>query len=366
MNTYSVAHPTLSDSSRIIVISDIHGNLPYLQGLLAKLHLRRDDQLVLLGDIVEKGPESLPTLRYILALRDRCRLYPVLGNCDFWHLWVDGNDPDWDRNTLAHLLHQKATARSGLILEMCAEAGLALREDTDLPALKAVLREKFAPEFDFLRDMPFAMETDKYVFVHGGIPKGETLESAGLWRCMKVDSFYASRPHFKKWVIAGHTPVCLYGTSTISAMPIIDKACRLISIDGGCVLKDDGQLNALIIRRGKFSVEWYDPFPRARALEAQKKCARSAYIRWGDNKVSPVELGRTWCRIRHDRTGYEMDVPTDFLFEKNGELYVNDVTDYRPAIAPGDEISIVRVTDRGCWIKKDGVSGWYDGKYELI
>ena len=366
MNTYSVAHPALSDSSRIIVISDIHGNLPYLQGLLTKLRLRRDDQLVLLGDLVEKGPESLPTLRFILSLRERCRLYPVLGNCDFWHLWVDGNDADWDRHTISHLLHQKATARSGLILEMCAEAGLELREDSDLPALKAALRERFAAEFDFLRDMPFAMETDRYIFVHGGIPKGETLESAGPWRCMKVDSFYAARPHFKKWVITGHTPVCLYGTSTISAVPIIDPACRLISIDGGCVLKDDGQLNALIIRRGKFSMEWYDPFPRARALEPQKKGERSAYIRWGDNAVSPVELGRTWCRIRHDRTGYEMDVPTDFLFEKDGRLFVNDVTDYRPAIAPGDQISIVRQTDRGCWIKKNGVSGWYGGKYELL
>ena len=61
-----------------------------------------------------------------------------------------------------------------------------------------------------------------------------------------------------------------------------------------------------------------------------------------------------------------MDVPTDFLYEKNGELLVSDVTDYRPAIAPGDVISLVRQTDRGWWIKKDGVSGWYSGEVELI
>ena len=365
-NTYTVAHPTFDDHSRIIAVSDIHGNLPYFRGLVEKLHLRADDSLVLLGDLVEKGPESLATLRYAMALREKCRVYPVLGNCDFWHLWVDGCDMEWDTRTLAHLLRQKRTARSGLILEMCAELGETLSPDTELVSLKARLREAFAPEFDYLRAMPFALESDKYIFVHGGIPRGETLESAGPWRGMKINSFYAARPHFKKWVVTGHTPVCLYGTSTISAVPIVDPACRVASIDGGCVLKDDGQLNALIIRRGKFTSEWYDPFPSGRALDAQKKGARSAYIRWGDNAVEPVELGREWCRIRHIRTGYVMDVPTDFLYESKGVLRVNDVTDYRPAVAPGDVIRIVRETDRGYWIKKNGVSGWYSGRIERL
>jgi len=369
MNRFFVSHPRLDEGARIVVISDIHGNLPYLRGLLKKIRLRRDDQLVLLGDLVEKGPESLATLRFILSLREQCRLYPVLGNCDFWHLWVDGGDPsrfdeEWDARTLGHLLRQRAVARSGLILDMCGELGVELREDMDLPALKARLAEAFRPEFDLLRSMPFALETDKYIFVHGGIPRGETPESAGAWRCMKVDNFYASRPHFKKWVVTGHTPVCLYGTSTISAVPIVDPGCRVICIDGGCVLKDDGQLNAFIIRRGKFSWDWYDPFPLAVAKTPQKKSARSAYIRWGDNLVTPVELGREWCTVRHDRTGYVMDVPTDFLFESNGRLRVNDVTDYRPAVAPGDVLSVVRETSRGYWIKKNGVTGWYAGELE--
>ena len=137
-STYTVGHPALDDRTRIIAISDIHGNLPYFRGLVEKLHLRADDSLVLLGDLVEKGPESLATLRYAMALREKCRVYPVLGNCDFWHLWVDGCDMEWDVRTFAHLLRQKATARSGLILEMCAELGEVLSPDTDLAALKAL------------------------------------------------------------------------------------------------------------------------------------------------------------------------------------------------------------------------------------
>ena len=371
VNSFSVDHPRLEGRRRIIVVSDIHGNLAYLRGLTDRLRLRGDDQLILLGDLVEKGPESLGTLRYILSLRDRCRLYPVLGNCDCWHLWVDENsarwfNAGWDKATLTHLLRQKAAARSGLLLDMCAEMGFPLREDTDIPRLKAALREAFPAEFDFLRSMPFALETDEYMFVHGGVPPGETLESAGAWRCMKLDNFYAARPHMKKWTVVGHTPVCLYGKNTISAAPIVDRGSRLISIDGGCVLKDDGQLNALTIRRGKFSVDWYDPFPLARAKTPQRRSSRSAYIRWGDNEVYPLDLGREWCRIRHERTGYEMDVPTDFLFEAGGVLRVNDVTDFRPGVRPGDVLSVVRETDRGFWVKKNGVSGWYTGKLKYL
>ena len=364
--TSTVDHPALSDASRIIVISDIHGNLAYLRGLVDKLALRADDQLVLLGDLVEKGPESLATLRYAMELRERCRVYPVMGNCDFWHLWLDGDDPAGNESTLRHLLSQKAAARSGLILDMCDEIWADLRPETDLFILKTILRLHFKKEFDFLRSMPFALETDKYIFVHGGIPEGETLESAGPWKCMRMERFYNRRPHFDKWVITGHTPVCLYGGDTISAVPIVDRECRVACIDGGCVLKDDGQLNALIIENGQFSWTWYDGFPVAAAKTPQRKSRRSAYIRWGDNYVTPLELGRKWCRIRHDRTGYVMDVPTDFLYEKYGQLMVNDVTDYRPDLAVGDRLSVVRRTERGYWIKKDGVTGWYGGELEYL
>ena len=53
---------------RILVISDIHGNLPWFQALLAKAGFSREDILVLVGDLVEKGRDSLATLRYIMTI----------------------------------------------------------------------------------------------------------------------------------------------------------------------------------------------------------------------------------------------------------------------------------------------------------
>ena len=69
---------------RTAVISDIHGELSYLQGLLRKLEPGPEDALVFLGDMVEKGPASLATLRYIMALREQYNVFALLGNCDGW------------------------------------------------------------------------------------------------------------------------------------------------------------------------------------------------------------------------------------------------------------------------------------------
>ena len=47
MDRAIVIHPDLTPYRRIIAVSDIHGNLPFFQGLLRSLHLTREDALVL-------------------------------------------------------------------------------------------------------------------------------------------------------------------------------------------------------------------------------------------------------------------------------------------------------------------------------
>ena len=68
---------------RVVAVSDVHGNLPLLRGgLLETVSLCGEDLLLLVGDIVEKGPQSLATLRYLLDLRRRVPVVGVIGNCD--------------------------------------------------------------------------------------------------------------------------------------------------------------------------------------------------------------------------------------------------------------------------------------------
>ena len=63
---------------------------------------------------------------------------------------------------------------------------------------------------------------------------------------MKNDDFLGQGLSFRKWVAVGHWPVTLYDPSIQCSNPRVERDRRIISLDGGCVLKVDGQLNALI------------------------------------------------------------------------------------------------------------------------
>ena len=156
----------------------------------------------------------------------------------------------------------------------------------------------------------------------------------------------------------------LYHENIVDANPVIDRESRIISIDGGCVLKDDGQLNALVIPFDgsvDFSHVAYDPFPEATVLRAQEASARSYYIRWGDARVRVLERGGEFCRCRHLRTGYEMDILTKYVYGDGEECTVNDCTDYVLPLSPGDVVHVVETTSRGYFVKHKGISGWYYG-----
>lgn len=53
---------------RTIVIGDVHGMLEELRALVDKLNPGADDRLFFLGDLVDKGPDSLGVLRFVRDL----------------------------------------------------------------------------------------------------------------------------------------------------------------------------------------------------------------------------------------------------------------------------------------------------------
>ena len=343
--------------SRVLAVSDVHGNLPYLRGLLDSVRFSPDDTLVLVGDLLEKGPQSLDTLRYVIGLAETHRVKLVSGNCDWWApiLFELGRDAD----NLRYLLLKPRC----LLRQMLDELGLPVGPDMDFAHAKNAALEAFPREFAFLAAAPEILETEHLIFVHGGLPAGDPARWSA-WDCLKNDRYLSHARRCDKWQIVGHWPVMLYRENVVDANPVVDRAQRVVSIDGGCVLKDDGQLNALILPREDsedFSFAAWDPFPTATVLTPQAASARSYYIRWGDNAVEVLDRGAEFSRVRHRRTGYEMDVLTKYLYSDGT---VNDCTDYRLPLRPGDEVKIVETTSRGYFVKHNGVSGWYFG--ELI
>lgn len=348
---------------RIIAISDIHGNLPFLKGLLEKVEFSTDDILVLVGDMIEKGEHNLDTLHFIMDLCRTHRVYPVAGNCDDlvpeFALGDGGGDKPF-------FLRYLSTRPNSSIRQMGALAGVDRAETLeDLQTLRRVLRERFLPELEFLRDLPTVLRTPELLFVHGGVPDEDHPETISAWKCMKNDDFRSQNVHFRRWCVVGHWPVTLYDPSIPSAAPIIDREQRLISIDGGCVLKLDGQLNALLLPHAQsedFSWVAYDGRPVAVALADQAPSLRSKNIRWSEHEVEVLERGGEFSRCRHVETGYEMDILTKYLYHPDQRFTpCEDATDYELPVSAGDRLSIVERTSRGALCKKRGITGWYRG-----
>ncbi|MFR4562578.1 MAG: hypothetical protein ACLT5P_16135 [Flavonifractor plautii] len=100
----------------------------------------------------------------------------------------------------------------------------------------------------------------------------------------KNDNFLGQGHRFDKYVVVGHWPVTLYHPHIPSAAPLFAREQNIISIDGGCVLKLDGQLNALIFPTedsDTFTWQAYDGLPVYTALDRQEASPDSINIRWG-------------------------------------------------------------------------------------
>ena len=122
--------------SEVFVIGDVQGCYTQLRQLVDKIDaVSPQARLLFAGDLVNRGPESLDTLRYVRSLGDRAN--SVLGNHDLHLLAV------------AH--HVKKAHRSDTLDEI-----LAASDSEDL--------------LDWLRQRPLAINCgDRHLLVHAGI-----------------------------------------------------------------------------------------------------------------------------------------------------------------------------------------------------
>ncbi len=120
--------------SKIYAVGDIQGCAPSLKALVKKLPAQ--SKMIFLGDLVNRGPDSLGTLRYLKQLQEEKRIECILGNHDL------------------HLLAVDAGIRK--------TKGL----DTVQPILDAPDRTEL---IHWLRHRPMALSNGKVLTVHAGV-----------------------------------------------------------------------------------------------------------------------------------------------------------------------------------------------------
>jgi serine/threonine protein phosphatase 1 len=223
---------------RILAISDIHGFYNEFKELLSLAKYNASsDQLILLGDYVDRGPNSREVVLLVKELAEKDGAIVLKGNHDQMFCdWLDNPS-----------MHEDQFFRNGGICTiesfLRGENVSAISSDEIRDTLKKLYKE----ELQFLSGLPYYYEMDQFIFVHAGINPvhtdwKNTGESDLLW--IRDPFLFADHP-FHQTIVHGHTP-----TIKLHNKPDIYYGHNKIGIDGGCVL--GYQLNCLEIQNKKF------------------------------------------------------------------------------------------------------------------
>jgi serine/threonine protein phosphatase 1 len=204
-------------------ISDIHGCCRTFRFMVEEvLHLQPTDQLFLLGDYIDRGPDSKGVIDFILELRTKgYQVETLMGNHEAMMLetWEDAELlPWWLRNGGDTTL-----------------ASFGIKELRQLP-------EQY---WTFLDQLVYFHELPDYLLVHAGFDftRGNPMANfeAMLWiRQFKVDKAFLGN----RKIVHGHTPTPFARIQ----QNVADPDALVVNIDGGCVYKhipEYGHLTAL-------------------------------------------------------------------------------------------------------------------------
>jgi serine/threonine protein phosphatase 1 len=190
---------------RTIAIGDIHGCRAPFEQLLSALALRPEDTLVILGDVVDRGPDSRGVIELVMELRDRCQLVTILGNHEEMMLYVVENEmalQDW-------LMHGGA-------------------ETLDSYGHGSVPSQLPREHLDYLRTWGDYYETPSHFFVHGNYLAHKPLNQQP-WHEMRWESLRDLMPgtHCSgKTAILGHTANKQGDILNLGHLICIDSYCH--------------------------------------------------------------------------------------------------------------------------------------------
>ncbi|MER9398792.1 serine/threonine protein phosphatase [Mesorhizobium sp. M0615] len=226
------------DDTVVYAIGDVHGCYKELLSLEQKIQLdalqfRGRKIIVMLGDYIDRGPQSSRVLDHLLALPPT----------EFLRVCLAGNHEVAMLNYLdGYLSRDRWLAVGGL--ETLFSYGVDPARLASLYALSDEVDRRVkevipASHIDFLRSLPVLLCSDKFVFVHAGIRPGIDLVAQDEQDLLNIrDEFFNAAYLLDRFVVHGHTPVDI---------PRLDG--RRLGIDTGAF--QSGRLTALRIA-GKF------------------------------------------------------------------------------------------------------------------
>lgn len=223
---------------RILAIGDIHGELSLFESLLEKVAYHPEkDQLILIGDYIDRGPDSRGVLEKVMALHDQGAIV-LRGNHEEMMLNAidngDGSLEHWLRNGASGTISSYMDGMGDLADMDGGQLGHALQtiQETEI----------FDKHVRFIRTLDYTFQTPEYIFVHAGLDPELSLSETDKHTLVWIREPFFTDYRGEKTVIFGHTPTSyLHGDDQCHDVYFGDN--RIIGIDGGAVF--GGQLNCL-------------------------------------------------------------------------------------------------------------------------
>jgi serine/threonine protein phosphatase 1 len=170
---------------RVLAIGDIHGCLQAFETLLDAVQPTPEDLLVLLGDYIDRGPDSRGVLERILRLKQTHRLVTLCGN------------------------HEQMMLEARISPEVhsgwLASGGVATLWSYGSDGKPGTLDDVPDEHWSFLEGCQDWLETERWLFVHANLDAAQPVEqqSVAILRWQKFDN---PLPHMSgKTMICGHT-----------------------------------------------------------------------------------------------------------------------------------------------------------------
>lgn len=229
------------------IISDIHGCYKEFKQLLEKINFTNKDELYILGDILDRGPEPIPVLKDIML---RSNVYFIKGNHELMAMDV-----------LENFLNVEITEESinNLLADnMFFSAYCDWMENggkTTLNQFYALSKEEREDVMSYIEESYDyeVLEINKklYILVHAGLNNFSSTKEIDEYL---LDDILWVRPDYKKryypnekiFLVTGHTPTPLIRDDK---KPLVYEKNGHIAIDCGCNF--GGRLAAYCLETGK-------------------------------------------------------------------------------------------------------------------
>lgn len=221
-------------------ISDIHGDYERYRAMLQKINLKDRDNLYVIGDVIDRGRDSLKILRDMMM---RVNVIPIIGNHEYMAI-----------NCLKFLMKDITREEIGKLDKGIVEGLLEWQNvggQATIDEFHRLNREEKEDVIDYLSEFSLYEEVKAggktFVLVHAGLsdfdPK-KSLDDYELHQLIFHVPDYSMVYFEDKYLVTGHMPTAFIDENTNPNRIFMGN--NHIAIDCGCGMdKKEGRLGAV-------------------------------------------------------------------------------------------------------------------------